>query len=127
MDDPAELTAGISRGAGNCSETPKALYLRAVVLVAKGEGMEQRIPPVVTPTLTIQRFSYRFAEEVLSSRLNLKKQVEQILTETVRDPVEQLSRPGFNKCCVSVSLLPVGKTSLLSLVIRTIQARKWTS
>lgn len=59
--------------------------------------MEQRIPPVVTPTLTIQRFSYRFAEEVLNSRLNLKKQVEQILTDTIHNPVEQLSRPGLNR------------------------------
>ena len=44
--------------------------------------------------IQLQRFSYRFAEEVLNSRLLLKKELEEILTATV-DPTA-LSRPGFN-------------------------------
>ena len=46
--------------------------------------------------LVLQRFSYRFAEEVLNSMLSLKKQVDQILLEPVPDP-KILSRPGFNE------------------------------
>jgi len=44
--------------------------------------------------LSLQRFSYRFADEVLYSRLAVKKQVEDLLTQD-SDPA-QLSRPGFN-------------------------------
>jgi hypothetical protein len=44
--------------------------------------------------LSLQRFSYRFADEVLNSKLALKKQVEEILTQE-SSPAD-LSRPGFN-------------------------------
>jgi len=46
--------------------------------------------------LRLQKYSYRFAEQVLNSRLALKEEMEQILT----DPsivIESLSRPAFNK------------------------------
>ncbi len=46
--------------------------------------------------LRLQKFSYRFAEQVLNSRLALKEEIEQILT----DPsivIESLSRPAFNR------------------------------
>jgi hypothetical protein len=43
---------------------------------------------------SLQSFSYRFADEVLNSRLSIKKQVEELLIQEA-DPI-QLSRPGFN-------------------------------
>jgi hypothetical protein len=46
--------------------------------------------------LRLQRFSYRFAEQVLNSKLALKEEIEGILTEEVPD-IGLLSRPGFNK------------------------------
>ena len=49
---------------------------------------------MLTPTL--QRYSYRFAEEVLNSMLGLKKQVEAMLTAPIPDP-KTLTRPGFNR------------------------------
>jgi hypothetical protein len=44
--------------------------------------------------LQLQRFSYRFAEEVLNSRLPLKKELEGLLTSA--SDLSALSRPGFN-------------------------------
>src|SRR5438067_13487009 len=46
--------------------------------------------------LRLERFSYRFAEEVLNSWLHIKREVEEILTSTTID-VAKLSRPVFNK------------------------------
>src|SRR5438477_540551 len=46
--------------------------------------------------LRLERFSYRFAEEVLNSRLPIKQEVEDILTSTTIN-VATLSRPIFNK------------------------------
>jgi hypothetical protein len=46
--------------------------------------------------LRLERFSYRFAEQVLNSKLAIKQEVEDILTSTTID-VSRLSRPGFNK------------------------------
>jgi len=46
--------------------------------------------------IRLERFSYRFAEQVLNSKLALKNEVEAILTsETIE--VATLSRPAFNK------------------------------
>jgi len=46
--------------------------------------------------LRLERFSYRFAEQVLNSKLALKREVELILTsDTIEIP--SLSRPAFNK------------------------------
>ena len=47
-------------------------------------------------SLTIQKFSYRFAEQVLNSKLAVKEEIEQVLLETVPD-IGKLSRPAFNK------------------------------
>lgn len=47
--------------------------------------------------LRLERFSYRFAEQVLNSKLAIKQEVETILC----DPeivISGLSRPGFNSC-----------------------------
>ncbi|HXZ41983.1 MAG TPA: BglII/BstYI family type II restriction endonuclease [Terriglobales bacterium] len=46
--------------------------------------------------LRLQRFSFRFAEQVLNSKLALKEEIEQILLETIPD-IAKLSRPAFNK------------------------------
>ena len=48
------------------------------------------------PSLRPQRFSFRFAEQVLNSKLSLKEEIEQILLETIPD-LTTLSRPAFNK------------------------------
>jgi hypothetical protein len=47
------------------------------------------------PGLRLQRFSYRFAEQVLNSKLSLKEEIEQVLLDTTAD-VRSLSRPRFN-------------------------------
>lgn len=44
----------------------------------------------------LQRFSYRFAEEVLNSKLSLKQEIEGILLDSSIN-VARLSRPVFNK------------------------------
>jgi restriction endonuclease BglII len=46
--------------------------------------------------LRLQRFSYRFAEQVLNSKLVLKQEIEDLLSEEISD-VSLLSRPAFNK------------------------------
>jgi hypothetical protein len=46
--------------------------------------------------IRLERFSYRFAEQVLNSKLDIKQEVEAILTtETIQ--LAELSRPAFNK------------------------------
>ena len=46
--------------------------------------------------LRLQRFSFRFAEQVLNSKLILKQEIESILTDTNID-IPSLSRPKFNE------------------------------
>jgi len=46
--------------------------------------------------LRLQRFSYRFAEQVLNSKLALKEEIETILTQEIPD-TSVLSRPAFNR------------------------------
>lgn len=46
--------------------------------------------------LRLQRFSFRFAEQVLNSKLALKQEIENILTDSSID-VSTLSRPKFNE------------------------------
>ena len=53
----------------------------------------QKAAPVL---LRIQRFSYRFAEQVLNSKLALKEEIERILLDPIPG-IDNLSRPGFNK------------------------------
>jgi hypothetical protein len=45
--------------------------------------------------IRLQKFSYRFAEQVLNSKLALKEELETILLTT--SALANLSRPGFNK------------------------------
>jgi hypothetical protein len=46
--------------------------------------------------LRLERFSYRFAEQVVNSTLAIKQEIEDLLTSTAID-LTTLSRPGFNK------------------------------
>lgn len=47
-------------------------------------------------SIRLKRFSYRFAEQVLNSRLSLKQEIEETLTDSSID-IPSLSRPVFNK------------------------------
>ena len=47
-------------------------------------------------TLRLQRYSYRFAEQVLNSKLSLKDELTDVLTDSTID-AKGLSRPQFNK------------------------------
>jgi hypothetical protein len=46
--------------------------------------------------IRLERFSYRFAEQVLNSKLTLKQEIEAVLTSEAIE-VASLSRPNFNK------------------------------
>ncbi len=46
--------------------------------------------------IRLERFSYRFAEQVLNSKLAIKQEVEGILTSDALE-IATLSRPTFNK------------------------------
>jgi hypothetical protein len=46
--------------------------------------------------IRLQTFSFRFAEQVLNSKLAIKQEIESILSDP-RIDVGQLSRPRFNK------------------------------
>lgn len=52
-------------------------------------------PKIAQAPLRLQRFSYRFAEQVLNSSLAIKNEVEQVLLDDI--DVRELSRPKFNK------------------------------
>lgn len=43
----------------------------------------------------LQVFSYRFAEQVLNSRLSIKQEIESVLIDSNID-ISELSRPKFN-------------------------------
>lgn len=47
-------------------------------------------------SIRLQIFSYRFAEQVLNSKLSIKQEIEKILTDPSID-ISELSRPEFNK------------------------------
>jgi len=47
-------------------------------------------------TVRLRRFSYRFAEEVLNSKLALKQEIEDVLMDPSID-LSSLSRPRFNE------------------------------
>lgn len=48
------------------------------------------------PNIRLERFSYRFAEQVFNSKLAIKQEVEAILTSEALE-LAALSRPAFNK------------------------------
>lgn len=56
--------------------------------------------------LHLEKYSYRFAEQVLNSNLNLKLELEQSIENLVFDP-DALSRPQFN-LLLRDSLVPKG-------------------
>jgi hypothetical protein len=58
--------------------------------------MTQKKGNMTRDQLRLQKFSYRFAEQVLNSKLALKEEIETILTDKIPD-LRALSRPGFNK------------------------------
>lgn len=66
---------------------------RGILVRYKSAVDEQRY---VVQLLRLQRFSFRFAEQVLNSKLTLKQEIESILTDPGID-VSTLSRPGFNE------------------------------
>jgi len=45
--------------------------------------------------IRLQRYSFRFAEQVLNSRLNLKQELESVIEDSAINNAD-LSRPGFN-------------------------------
>ena len=47
-------------------------------------------------SIRLKKFSYRFAEEVFNSKLNMKNEIEDIIYDSTRD-LSALTRPGFNK------------------------------
>jgi hypothetical protein len=47
-------------------------------------------------SLRLQKFSFRFAEQVFNSKLSLKEAIEGVLLDTISD-LTTLSRPAFNK------------------------------
>lgn len=51
--------------------------------------------------LRLQRFSYRFAEQVLNSKLSIKQEIEDLLTHSSID-ISTLSRPHFNEALRSL-------------------------
>jgi hypothetical protein len=46
-------------------------------------------------TIRLQKISYRFAEQVLNSKLSLKQEIERVLMDPSID-ISSLSRPNFN-------------------------------
>src|SRR5258708_7830165 len=46
--------------------------------------------------LHLQTYSYRFAEQVMNSKLSLKQELEEVVTDSTMD-VSTLTRPHFNK------------------------------
>ena len=46
-------------------------------------------------SIRLLKYSYRFAEQVLNSNLNLKNEIDEIIFEAARD-LSVLSRPNFN-------------------------------
>ncbi len=46
--------------------------------------------------IRLRTFSYRFAEQVLNSRLSIKQEIEEVLTDP-KIKVNELTRPYFNK------------------------------
>ena len=47
------------------------------------------------PKVALHSHSYRFAEQVLNSRLSIRQEIESILRDTSL-PISELSRPNFN-------------------------------
>lgn len=76
--------------------------------------------------IRLERFSYRFAEQVLNSKLAIKQEVECILASEAIE-VATLSRPVFNKV-LRESFVSKGWTDQPHVFSRkTIRLQRWTS
>jgi hypothetical protein len=75
--------------------------------------------------LRLCKFSYRFAEQVLNSRLSLKQEIEDVLTDSSID-LQNLSRPNFNKILDDLFVVKVGKVSLRFLMSQVTLLQSWT-
>ena len=47
-------------------------------------------------SIRLKRFSYRYAEEIFNSKLNIKNEIEDIIYDSTKD-LSILTRPEFNK------------------------------
>lgn len=84
-----------TRSPGQSPEKPLWNSQQQQGIVSPGPVPKQGVI-VTSCKLRFQRFSYRFAEQVLNSKLTLKQEIEEILWEQIPD-VNALSRPEFNK------------------------------
>ncbi|MFC2152186.1 BglII/BstYI family type II restriction endonuclease [Bacteroidota bacterium] len=48
------------------------------------------------PKIRLEKYSYRYAEQIINSKLQLKNEIESIIL-SVQDELENLSRPKFNE------------------------------
>jgi len=75
--------------------------------------------------IRIVKFSYRFAEQVLNSKLHLKQEIDDILTNPEIN-LSELSRPNFNKILDNFTLPQKdGKANLLFLKSVGTHLLKW--
>lgn len=82
--------------------------------------------PQSTFHFRLQKFSYRFAEQILNSNLAIKQEVEDILLSEAID-IPTLSRPQFNKVLRRAFVPRDGKTSQQYLMSLDNQVRRWIS
>ena len=76
--------------------------------------------------LRLQRYSYRFAEHVLNSRLALKQEIEDVLLDPGID-IAYLSRPHFNEVLQKAFVTRDGRTNQRCSMKRKIPRRNWIS
>ena len=76
--------------------------------------------------LRLKRFSYRFAEQVLNSKLALKQEIENILIDPSID-ISSLSRPIFNSVLKENFVVRDGRVNHPSLMSPVTPQRRWIS
>jgi hypothetical protein len=81
----------MGRPAGTLSARAEAALYRVHKSKASEAALSSRMNHI-----RLERFSYRFAEQVLNSKLAIKQEVEGVLTSEKLDTAS-LSRPNFNK------------------------------
>lgn len=57
--------------------------------------VHKSLPGSMTMRIRLETLSYRFAEQVLNSKLAIKREIEEILLDP-NIPIPELSRPNFN-------------------------------
>ena len=75
-------------------------------------------------SLRLRRFSFRFAEQVLNSKLSLKEEIEQVLLGAISD-ITKLSRPAFNELLEDRFVAKGWQASRPCSTIRAIRAQRW--